>query len=137
MKYKVNLNQRIFIIFSSILVALVSALLNLYPDPDLNFQNPYIHGQGNDDDLISSDSTNTNTSSISSANLSGIISEDVAQHFTISCSDFKKLFEALSVLDIGNEVSEKSINQTTLDDVENIFNIYAGNCSELDEYEFE
>jgi hypothetical protein len=137
MNYEVNLNQGITIILSSILVALVSTLLNLYPD--LNFQNQYIHGQGNDDGngLITSDSTKNNTSSISSANLSGIISEDVAQHFTISCSDFKKLFEALSVLDIGNEVSEKSINQTTLDDVENIFNIYAGNCSELDEYEFE
>jgi hypothetical protein len=137
MNYEVNLNQGITIILSSILVALVSTLLNLYPD--LNFQNQYIHGQGNDDGngLITSDSTKNNTSSISSANLSGIISEYVAQHFTISCSDFKKLFEALSVLDIGNEVSEKSINQTTLDDVENIFNIYAGNCSELDEYEFE
>jgi hypothetical protein len=135
MKYKVNLNQGIVIILSSILVALVSALLNLYPD--LNFQNPYIHGQGNDDDLITSDNTNTNTSSISSANLSGIKSEEMVQHFTISCNDFKKLFDALSVLDIGNEVSEKSINQTTLDDVENVFNIYAANCSELDEYEFE
>ena len=135
MKYKVNLNQRIVIIFSSILVALVSAPLNLYPD--LNFQNPYIHGQGNNDDLITSDSKNTNTSSISSANLTGIMSEDMVQHFTISCNDFKKLFDALSVLDIGNQVSEKSINQTTLDDVENIFNIYAGNCTELDEYEFE
>ena len=135
MKNKVNLNQEIVIISSSILVALVSALLNLYPD--LNFQNPYIHGQGNDDGLDTSDSTNTNTSSISSANLSGIMSEDMLQHFTISCNDFKKLYDALSVLDIGNQVSEKSINQTTLDDVENIFNIYAGNCSELDEYEFE
>ena len=134
MKHKVNLNQGIAIILSSILVALVSTLLNLYPD--LNFQNPYIHGQGNDD-LITSVSTNTNTSSVSSANLSGIMSEDMVQHFTISCNDFKKLFDALSVLDIGNQVSEKSINQTTLDDVENIFNIYAGNCSELDEYEFE
>jgi len=103
----------------------------------LNFQNPYIHGQGNDDDLITSDNTDTNTSSISSANLSGIMSEDMVQHFTISCNDFKKLFDALSVLDISNELSEKSINQTTLDDVENIFNIYAGNCFELDEYEFE
>ena len=134
-KYKVNLNQDIVILSSSILVALVSALLNLYLDS--NFQNPYIHGQGNDDDLIASNNTNTNTSSISSANLSGIMSEDIAQHFTISCNDFKKLFDALSVLDISNELSEKSINQTTLDDVENIFNIYAGNCSELDEYEFE
>jgi hypothetical protein len=135
MNYKVNLNQMTVIIFSSILVALVSALLNLHPD--LNFQNPYIHGQGNDDDLITSNSTNTNTSSISSANLSGIMSKDKAQHFTISCNDFKKLFDALSVLDIGNQVSEKSVNQTTLDSVENIFNSYAGNCSELDEYEFE
>ena len=135
MKYKVNLNQEIVIISSSILVVLVSALLNLYSD--LNFQNPYIHGQGSDDDLITSDSTNTSTSSISSANLSGIMSEDMVQHFTISCNDFKKLFDALSVLDISNELSEKNINQTTLDDVENIFNIYAGNCSELDEYEFE
>ena len=135
LKHKVNLNQEIVIISSSILVVLVSALLNLYSD--LNFQNPYIHGQGNDDDLITSDNTNTNTSSISSANLSGIMSEDMVQHFTISCNDFKKLFDALSVLDISNELSEKSINQTTLDDVENIFNIYAGNCSELDEYEFE
>jgi len=135
LKYKVNLNQEIVIISSSILVVLVSALLNLYSD--LNFQNPYIHGQGSDDDLITSDSTNTSTSSISSANLSGIMSEDMVQHFTISCNDFKKLFDALSVLNISNELSEKSINQTTLDDVENIFNIYAGNCSELDEYEFE
>ena len=135
MKYKVNLNQEIVIIFSSILVALASSLLNLYPD--LNFQNPYIHGQGYDDDLITSVSTSTNASSISSANRSGIMSEDMVQHFTISCNDFKKLFDALSVLDIGNQVSEKSINQTTLDDVENIFNIYSGNCSELDEYEFE
>lgn len=134
-KYKIILNQTIVIISSSILVALVSALLNL--QPDLNFQNPYIHGQANDDELITSDSTNTNTSSISSGNLSGIMSEDMAQHFTISCTDFKKLFDALSVLEIGNQVSEKSINQTTLDGVENIFNTYAGNCSELDEYEFE
>jgi hypothetical protein len=135
LKYKVNLNQETVIISSSILVVLVSAQLNPYSD--LNFRNSYIHGQGSDDDLIISDSTNTSTSSISSANLSGIMSEDMVQHFTISCNDFKKLFDALSVLNISNELSEKSINQTTLDDVENIFNIYAGNCSELDEYEFE
>lgn len=132
-KYKANLNQGTAIILISILVVIVTAPLNLYPD--LNFQNSYIHGQGFDDDgFISSDSRNT---SISSANLSGVISEDMIQHFTISCNDFKKLFDALSVLDIGNEVSEKSINQTTLDDVENVFNTYAGNCSQLDEYEFE
>jgi hypothetical protein len=113
----------------------VSALLNL--NADLNFQNPYIHGQANDDDLITSDSTNTNTSSISSANLSGVMSGDMGQYFTISCKDFKKLFDTLSALNIGNEVAEKSINQTILDDVENIFNAYSGNCSQLDDYEFE
>jgi hypothetical protein len=134
MEYKVNLNQAIVIISSLILVALVSSLLNLYDD--LN-QNPYIYGQENDNNLITSDSTNNNSSSFSSANVSGIMSEDMVQHFTISCNDFKKLYDALSVLDIGNKVSEKTINQTTLDDVENIFNIYAGNCSALDEYEFE
>jgi hypothetical protein len=134
MEYKVNLNQGIVIISSLILVALVSSLLNLYDD--LN-QNPYIYGQENDNNLITSDTTNNNSSSFSSANVSGIMSEDMVQHFTISCNDFKKLYDALSVLDIGNKVSEKTINQTTLDDVENIFNIYAGNCSALDEYEFE
>ena len=61
-------------------------------------------------------------SSISSGNISGIMSEDIAKHFTISCNDFKKLYDAIHVLDIGNQVSEKSINQTTLDGVENIFN---------------
>jgi hypothetical protein len=134
MEYEVNLNQGIVIISSLILVALVSSLLNLYDD--LN-QNPYIYGQENDNNLITSDTTNNNSSSFSSANVSGIMSEDMVQHFTISCNDFKKLYDALSVLDIGNKVSEKTINQTTLDDVENIFNIYAGNCSALDEYEFE
>ena len=84
--------------------------------------------------LIPSDSRHT---FISSVNLSGAISEDTDQYFTISCSDFKKFFDALSVLDIGKEVSEKNINQTILDDVENIFNTYAGNCTQLDEYEFE
>ena len=134
MEYKVNLYQGIVIISSLILVTLVLSLLNLYDD--LN-QNPYIYGQENDNNLITSDSTNNNSSSFSSANVSGIMSEDMVQHFTISCNDFKKLYDALSVLDIGNKVSEKTINQTTLDDVENIFNIYAGNCSALDEYEFE
>jgi hypothetical protein len=132
-KYKASLNQGTAIILISILVILISARLNLYPD--LNFQNSSIHGQGFDDGgLIPSDSRHT---FISSVNLSGAISEDTDQYFTISCSDFKKFFDALSVLDIGKEVSEKNINQTILDDVENIFNSYAGNCTQLDEYEFE
>jgi hypothetical protein len=60
------------------------ARLNLYPD--LNFQNSSIHGQGFDDaGLIPSDSRHT---FISSVNLSGAISEDTDQYFTISCSDF-------------------------------------------------
>ena len=133
MKYEEGLNQGTAIILIPILVILISTQIYLYPD--LNFQNSYIHGQGfNDGSLPPSDSRHT---FISSVNPSGVISEDMDQYFTISCNDFKKLFDALSVLDIGNEVSEKSINQTILDDVENIFNTYAGNCTQLDEYEFE
>jgi len=72
-----------------------------------------------------------------SANTSGISPNDLGDRFTISCSDFKKLFDALTALNIGNEVANGSINQSTLNSVENIFNIYAGNCSQLDEYEFD
>lgn len=133
MKYNASLNQGTAIILISILILLVSARLNLYPD--LNFQNSYIHGQGFDDNgLIPSDSRHT---FISSANQSGAIPEKIDQYFTISCNDFKKFFDVLSVLGIGNEVSEKNINQTILDSVESIFNTYAGNCTQLDEYEFE
>jgi len=70
-----------------------------------------------------------------SANTSGVLPNDLGERFTISCSDFKKLFDALTALNIGNEVANGSINQSTLNSVENIFNIYAGNCSQLDEYE--
>lgn len=133
LKYKASLNQGTAIILISILLVLISTRLNIYPD--LNLQNSSIHGQGFDDGgLIPSDSRHT---FISSVNLSGAISEDTDQYFTISCSDFKKFFDAFSVLDIGDEVSEKNINQTILDDLENIFNTYAGNCTQLDEYEFE
>lgn len=132
-KYNAGLNQRTEIILISILVLLISARLSLYPD--LNFQNSYIHGQGFDDNgLIPSDSRQT---FISSANQSVTIPEKIDQFFTISCNDFKKLFDVLSMLDIGNEVSEKSINQTILDSVESIFNTYAGKCTQMDEYEFE
>ena len=65
------------------------------------------------------------------------MSEDIKNHFTISCSDFKKLYEAIRALNIGNEVAEGRINQSTLDSVESIFNMYAGNCTQLDEFEFE
>jgi hypothetical protein len=132
-KFNTRINQGIAIILISILILLISARLSLYPD--LSFQNPLIHGQGFDDSgIIPSDSRHT---FISSANQSGIIPEKIDQYFTISCNDFKKFFDVLSVLDIGNQVSEKNINQTILDTVESIFNAYAGNCTQLDEYEFE
>ncbi|MFN2435347.1 MAG: hypothetical protein ABR515_08240 [Nitrososphaeraceae archaeon] len=121
-------NHAIAIMLCSIFTVLVLDTLNPYHD--MNFQNSYIYGQENGA-LISSENTST------SANISGIMPGDNGQLFTISCNDFKKLFDALSALNIGNEVSENSINQTILDDVENIFNIYAGKCSQLDEYEFE
>lgn len=121
-------NHAIAIILCSIFTGLVLDILNPYHDP--SFQNSYIYGQENGA-LLSSENTST------SANTSGTMLGDNGQLFTISCNDFEKLFDALSALNIGNEVSEKSINQTILDDVENIFNIYSGNCSQLDEYEFE
>jgi hypothetical protein len=81
---------------------------------------------------------NANTSlSISSANNSEIAPPVDIEQFTITCSDFKQLYDALSDVNIGNMVAEGNINQSTLDGVETIFNNHAGNCSQLDEYEFE
>ena len=111
---------------------LMLGALNLYSG--LNLQNPQIQGQ-EDDDFKTIDSANTLASN--SSNIYGVQSEDVGNQFTISCSDFKKLFDALVALNIGNEAAERRINQSTLEKVENIFNIYAGNCSQLDGYEFD
>ncbi len=101
----------------------------------LNLLNPQIQGQENDE-LKTTNNINTLESN-STANNSGIMSEDINNHFTISCSDFKKLYEAIHALNIGKEVSEGRINQSTLDGVESIFNMYAGKCPQLDEFEFE
>ena len=134
MGYKVNLNQRSLIILSlSLFGLLIIGAFNLYAG--LNLLNPQIQGQKNDD-LKTTNNINTLESN-STANNSGIMSEDINNHFTISCSDFKKLYEAIHALNIGNEVAEGRINQSTLDGVENIFNMYAGNCTQLDEFEFE
>jgi hypothetical protein len=118
---------------SSCLIGLL--MLGLFSlSPELALLNYPLLAQENDDLK-----TNNGTSlgSNFSANTSGISPNDLGDRFTISCSDFKKLFDALTALNIGNEVANGSINQSTLDDVENIFNIYAGNCSQLDEYEFD
>ena len=134
MGYKVNLNQRSLIILSlSLFGLLIIGAFNLYAG--LNLLNPQIQGQKNDD-LTTTININTLESN-STANNSGIMSEDINNHFTISCSDFKKLYEAIHALNIGNEVAEGRINQSTLDGVESIFNMYAGNCTQLDEFEFE
>jgi hypothetical protein len=125
MEYKINLNQRTVITVSLFLFGLLTlGIFNL--NPSLNLQNPQVLAQENDD-------LKTNHA----ANNSGIMSEDINNHFTISCTDFKKLFEAIQALNIGNEVAEGRINQSTLDGVESIFNMYAGNCTQLDEFEFE
>jgi len=125
-----NPDRRVIFIFSTIIVILVSAPLNLYQDLNVN-------GQENDLNLIASDRTNNNSSNSSTIDNSGINTQAALQSFTISCTDFMKLFDTISALDIGDQVSEKKLNQTTLDDIEQIFNSYAGNCSQLDEYEFE
>ena len=129
-----NPDRRIILVLSPVLIMLVSAPLNLYPD--LNIQNPHINGQENDDSFFTPGATNNNSSD-STTNYSATITQDVLQSFTISCIDFMKLFDTISALDIGDQVSENKVNQTTLDQIEHIFNSYAGNCSELDEYEFE
>ncbi|HJR85716.1 MAG TPA: hypothetical protein VJ772_10170 [Nitrososphaeraceae archaeon] len=101
----------------------------------MNIQNSYIYGQENKDSMFTTDATNDNSSN-SSIN-SGITIDSEGQSFTISCTDFMKLYDTISALDIGDQVSENKVNQTSLDDIEHIFNSYAGNCSKLDEYEFE
>lgn len=106
----------------------------LYLSPGFSLMNYPLLAQENDD-LKTNDGMSL--ASNFSANTSGISPNDLGDRFTISCSDFKKLFDALTSLNIGNEVTKGSINQSTLNGVENIFNIYAGNCSQLDEYEFE
>lgn len=132
--YKVNLNQRTLITVSLFLFGLlIIGAFNLYAG--LNLLNPQIQGQENND-LKTTNNINTIESN-STANVSGIMSEDINNHFTISCSDFKKLYEAIHALNIGKEVSEGRINQSTLDGVESIFNMYAGKCPQLDEFEFE
>ncbi len=134
MNLMTNPDRRIILILPTILILLISAPLNLYPD--LTIQNPHINGQENDDDLFTQGATNI-ISSDSTTNYSGIVTQDVAQSFTISCTDFMKLFDTISALDIGDQVSEKKVSETALDQIERIFNSYAGNCSLLDEYEFE
>jgi hypothetical protein len=132
--YKVNVNRRSLIALSIFLFGLlIVGAFNLYAG--LNLLNPQIQGQENDD-LKTTNNINRLASN-SSANISGIMTEDINNHFTISCSDFKKLYEAIHALNIGNEVAEGRINQSTLDGVESIFNMYAGNCTQLDEFEFE
>jgi hypothetical protein len=107
----------------------VSTPLNTYPI--LNIQVSFVHGQ-------EFTSEANNKSSISTiTNNSAMDTQSMLQSFTISCTDFMKLFDTISALDIGDQVSEKKVNQTTLDDIEQIFNSYAGNCSQLDDYEFE
>jgi hypothetical protein len=131
--YNVNKNQRTVITVSLFFFGLLTlGIFNL--NPSLNLQNPQIQGQEND---LKTTNNNNTLESNSTANNSGTMSEDINNHFTISCSDFKKLYEAIHALHIGNEVAEGRINQSTLDGVESIFNMYAGNCTQLDEFEFE
>jgi len=108
----------------------------VYQSEDLALYIQQIHGQ--EDSGIITGSPNAKTSfSISSSNNSEIGPPVDIEQFTITCSDFKQLYDALSDVNIGNMVAEGNINQSTLDGVETIFNNHAGNCSQLDEYEFE
>ena len=122
-------DRKFIFVLSTIIVILMSTPFNSYPG--LNIQVSYVNGQ-------EFTSEANNSSSISSiTNNSAMNTQATLQSFTISCTDFMKLFDTISALDIGDQVSENKVNQTTLDDIEQIFNSYAGNCSQLDEYEFE
>lgn len=134
MNQMTNPDRRIVFVLSIIIVITLSLPINLYPD---HMQDLDVSGQENDDTLFASGSTDDNSSNSTTINDSGINTQAILQSFTISCNDFMKLFDAISALDIGDQVSEKKVNQTTLDDIEKIFNSYAGNCSQLDEYEIE
>ena len=134
MNQMTNPDRRIVFVLSIIIVITLSLPINLYPD---HMQDLDVSGQENDDTLFASGSTDDNSSNSTTINNSGINTQAILQSFTISCNDFMKLFDAISALDIGDQVSEKKVNQTTLDDIEKIFNSYAGNCSQLDEYEIE
>ena len=134
MNQMTNPDRRIVFVLSIIIVITLSLPINLYPD---HMQDLDVSGQENDDTLFASGSTDDNSSNSTTINDSGINTQAILQSFTISCNDFVKLFDAISALDIGDQVSEKKVNQTTLDDIEKIFNSYAGNCSQLDEYEIE
>ena len=134
MNQMTNPDRRIVFVLSIIIVITLSLPINLYPD---HMQDLHVSGQENDNILFASGSTDDNSSNSTTINNSGINTQAILQSFTISCNDFMKLFDAISALDIGDQVSEKKVNQTTLDDIEKIFNSYAGNCSQLDEYEIE
>lgn len=122
-------DRKIIFVLSTIIVILVSTSLNT--NQDLNIQVSYVNGQ----EFTSEANNNSSISTIT--NNSAMNTQAMLQSFTISCTDFMKLFDTISALDIGDQVSEKKVNQTTLNDVEQIFNSYAGNCSQLDEYEFD
>ena len=117
---------------SMILIGLLMiGTLNLY----LGAKPDNLNLQGLEAENLNTNNKANSFVSNSSANASQVPSEDVGNHFTISCKDFKLLFDALVALKIGNEAAEGKINQSTFDGVENIFNKYAGNCSQLDEFE--
>ncbi|HMG38373.1 MAG TPA: hypothetical protein VK566_04270 [Nitrososphaeraceae archaeon] len=108
----------------------------IYQSADLELYLEQIHGQEDSGFITSSLNANTSLSN-SSANHSELGPPVDNEQFTITCSNFKQLYDALSELNIGNMAAEGNINQSTLDGVETIFNNHAGNCSQLDEYEFE
>jgi len=129
---KINVNRKTMTTLSMILIGLLMiGTLNLY----LGAKPDNLNLQGLEAENLNTNNKANSFVSNSSANASQVLSEDVGNHFTISCKDFKQLFDALIALKIGNEAAEGKINQSTFDGVENIFNKYAGNCSQLDEFE--
>src|SRR6476659_1431758 len=121
MDTKINLNRKTMTTSILILIGLlIIGTLNLYPGLKLDNLNL----QGQEDENLKTNNKANSFESNSSANASQVPSED-----------FKLLFDSLVTLKIGNEAAEGKINQSTFDGLESIFNKYAGNCSQLDEFE--
>lgn len=133
--YELMTSKNSIIAFSLIFIG-VFLINSVYQSADLELYIQQINGQ-DDSGFINSTLNSSTSISKSSAKNSEIKPPVDIEEFTITCGDFKQLYDALSELNIGNRDAEGNISQSTLDGVETIFNKHAGNCTQLDEYEFE
>ena len=136
-KYQLTVNiMTITLILSGLLLVGLLIIEPSYLSAQSSLTTQPRQGQQNDSLKIAN---NNNTPIVPdfSNDTSRLQPKTVNNQFAISCNDFKTLFDTLGALNIGDAVTKGDINQSKLDSVEDVFNNYAGNCPELDEYEFE